>query len=157
MEFDVGLEIGGHQLFGLKVGDNVRFWYAIYVKSRHEFVIREDLAHEEIDTFLPTIQRKRQWKDRKKLVDFPIFPGYLFVQLEPRLETFTKVVKTRGVVRLLAAERGFPTTVPDHEIDSLRILLANGDDFDIFPGLQAGANGAGEARPAQRRGRNSGP
>lgn len=119
--------------------ENERFWYAIYVKSRHEFIVREDLAHEEIPAFLPTIQRKRQWKDRKKLVDFPIFPGYLFVQLEPRLETFTHVVKTRGVVRLLAAERGFPTIVPDHEIDSLRILLAKGDDFDIFPHLQEGA------------------
>lgn len=118
---------------------NTQSWYAIYVKSRHEFAIRADLAQEEITAFLPTIQRRRQWKDRKKLVDFPVFPGYLFVQLEPTLEAFFKVSKTRGVVRLLATERGRPTAVPDHEIDSLRILLEKGEEFDIFPHLQEGA------------------
>lgn len=118
---------------------NAQSWYALYVKSRHEFAIRDDLAQEEIPAFLPTIQRQRQWKDRKKFVDFPVFPGYLFVQLEPSLEAFFKVSKTRGVVRLLTTDRGRPTSVPDHEIDSLRILLASGDDFDIFPHLQEGA------------------
>lgn len=92
-----------------------------------------------IPAFLPAIQRQRQWKDRKKLVDFAIFPGYLFVQLQPSLEAFFKVSKTRGVVRLLAAERGYPTPVPDHEIDSLRILLENSDALDIYPHLKEGA------------------
>jgi len=103
---------------------NAQSWYALYAKSRHEFAIRDDLALEEIPAYLPTIQRQRQWKDRKKLVDFPVFPGYLFVQLQPCLEAFFKVVsKTRGVVRLLTTERGRPTAVPDHEIDSLRSLM----------------------------------
>lgn len=118
---------------------NGQSWYAIYVKSRQEFVIRDELTQEKIQAFLPTIQRKRQWKDRKKLVDFPIFPGYLFVQLQPCLEAFHKVCKTRGVVRLLTTERAHPAPVPDQEIDSLRILLAKGDDFDIFPHLKEGA------------------
>lgn len=118
---------------------NAQSWYALYVKSRHEFAIREDLSLEGITAFLPTVHRRRQWKDRKKLVEFPVFPGYLFARVEPCLESFFKLSKTRGVVRLLAAERGRPTAVQEHEIDSLRILLAKGDEFDIFPHLQEGA------------------
>ena len=118
---------------------NGHSWYAIYVKSRHEFVIRDALTLEMIPAFLPATQRMRQWKDRKKLVDFPIFPGYVFVQLQPSLEAFFKVSKTRGVVRLLAMERGRPTTVPDREIESLRILLGNGDALDVYPHLKEGA------------------
>lgn len=140
MESGVGMDSGpvnGNGLDG--TSEDGRRWYAMYVKSRHEFVIRDELAREEIPAFLPTIQRQRQWKDRKKLVDFPIFPGYLFVQLQPSLEAFFKVSKTRGVVRLLTTERGYPTPVPDHEIDSLLILLANSDELDIFPHLQEGA------------------
>lgn len=116
-----------------------RRWHAVYVKSRHEFVARDDLARADVTTFLPAVQRLRQWKDRKKLVDFPIFPGYLFVRLQPSLEAFLRVCKTRGVVKFLAAERGNPTPVPDREIESLRVLLEKGGEFDIYPHLKAGA------------------
>ena len=113
-------------------------WYAINVKSRHEFVAQGELSRKKIDTFLPTVNRTRQWKDRKKHVDFPVFPGYLFVWLPSLQEAFLSVLRTRGVVTLLSSQPGCPTPIPDDEIRSLILLLQSKQDFDIYPHLKAG-------------------
>ncbi|HAM53360.1 MAG TPA: hypothetical protein DCP92_22695, partial [Nitrospiraceae bacterium] len=69
-------------------------WYALYVKSRHEFLTHGDLVRKGIETFLPASRRLRQWKDRKKWIDFAIFPGYLFVHVSPQPEALLTVLKT---------------------------------------------------------------
>ncbi len=96
-------------------------WYALYVKSRHEFVANNELIKKDITTFLPSVKRLREWKDRKKWVDFPLFPGYLFIYIQPRPESFLSVLKTRGAVNLLSTEPGYPTPVPADEINSLQV------------------------------------
>ncbi|HOF14945.1 MAG TPA: transcription termination/antitermination NusG family protein, partial [Spirochaetota bacterium] len=72
-------------------------WYAVYVRSRHEFMVEAALAHKSLQTFLPAVERLRQWKDRKKKIMFPLFPGYLFVQCNGDAEHFLAVLKTKGV------------------------------------------------------------
>ncbi|MEW5745339.1 MAG: UpxY family transcription antiterminator [Nitrospirota bacterium] len=113
-------------------------WYALYVKSRHEFMTEGELQRKGIDTYLPSAQKLSQWKDRKKLVAFPLFPGYCFVRVAPRPEAFLSVLKTRGAVSLLAAKPGCPTPVPDEEIRSLQLLIGSGERLDIYPHLKEG-------------------
>jgi transcription antitermination factor NusG len=113
-------------------------WYALYVKSRHEFVTHDELRKKGIDVYLPSVRRLRQWKDRKKSIDFPLFAGYLFVRIAPSAESFLNVLKTRGAVTLLSLVPGTPTPVSEEEINSLRILLESGEQFDIYPNLQEG-------------------
>ncbi len=50
-------------------------WFALWTRSRHEQVVREQLASKHIEAFLPTMPRWRRWKDRKKKIDWPLFPG----------------------------------------------------------------------------------
>jgi len=88
---------------------------------------------------LPTSRRLRQWKDRKKWIEFPIFPGYLFVRVSPHPEAFLNVLKTRGAINLLSSQPGYPTPVPPEEIESLRILIESGTDLNVFPNLKEGA------------------
>jgi transcription termination/antitermination protein NusG len=114
-------------------------WYALYVKSRHEYVARGELVLKGIDTFLPSVKRLRQWKDRKMMVDFPLFPGYLFVSIEAKPEEYRNVLRTRGAVQLLSAEVGCPTPVSQEEIDSLRVVIESGQHIDIYPNLKEGA------------------
>lgn len=114
-------------------------WFAAYVKSRHEFHADSELHKKGIDTFLPSIERLSQWKDRKKTIRFPIFPGYLFVYIHPEPKNFLSVVKTRGVVTLVSLEPSCPAAIPDEEMNSLKILVENGNDFDIYPQLNEGA------------------
>ncbi len=113
-------------------------WFALYVKSRHEYVTGHELQKKEMETFLPSIKRWRQWKDRRMLVDFPLFPGYLFVRVRPDPEHFINVLKTRGAVTLVSSEPGIPTPVPPEEISSLRVLVESGEELDIYPHLREG-------------------
>jgi transcriptional antiterminator NusG len=113
-------------------------WYALWVKSRHEFIARDELEKKGIETFLPSAMRQRQWSDRKKNVELPVFPGYLFVYIEPRPEEFQRVIKTRGTVNLISLEPGHPTPVVPEEIQSLRSVIQSGRVFDVYPQFQEG-------------------
>ncbi len=113
-------------------------WYALYVKSNHEFVTCGELSKKHIETFLPTVRKLRQWKDRRKWVDFPIFPGYLFIHLNPSPEYFLDALKTRGAINIISAQPGCPTPIAAEEIGSLRILVQSGNDFDVYPNLKEG-------------------
>lgn len=114
-------------------------WYALYVKSRHEFVAHNELIRKDVTTFLPSVKRLREWKDRKKWVEFPLFPGYLFIHIKPSPEDIISVLKTRGAVNLLSSEPGYPTPVSPEEINSLQMMIDSGKDIDIFPHLKEGA------------------
>ncbi|MGC1453906.1 MAG: UpxY family transcription antiterminator [Nitrospirota bacterium] len=113
-------------------------WYALRVRSRHEFVSAEELTRKNIETFLPSVSRERQWKDRKKIVNFPLFPGYLFVHLKPQPDAFLNVLKTRGSVSFISLEPGQPTSVLPEEIISLRAMLKSGEQLDVFPAFKEG-------------------
>lgn len=113
-------------------------WFALYVKSRYEFVTNGELQKKGIATFLPSVKRWRLWKDRRKLIEFPLFPGYLFVNLSPKFEEFTNVLKTRGAVTFVSAEPGHPAAVSHEEINSLKLLIESGNELDIYPYLKEG-------------------
>ncbi|NJD57122.1 MAG: UpxY family transcription antiterminator [Nitrospirae bacterium] len=113
-------------------------WYALYVRSRHEFVTEGELTRKGICCFLPTVKKMSQWKDRKKLVEFPLFPGYIFAYVQPYTEGFINVLRTRGAVDLVASEPGVPTPVPDEEMDALMILVGSGQKIDVYPDLREG-------------------
>jgi len=113
-------------------------WYALYVKSRHEFVTRGELLKKGIETFLPVAKKLSQWKDRKKLVEFPLFPGYLFVHIPSRPEAFLTILKTRGAIHILSLEPGSPTPVASEEISSLKLVVESGKEFDVYTHLKEG-------------------
>lgn len=114
------------------------YWYAVYVRSRHEFSVRTQLLNFNIDTFLPAVERLSRWKDRKKLVTFPLFPGYLFVRIESRKEAFLSVLKIPGVVKFLSLRPGPPDPVPDAQIAALKNLVACGRDIEPYHYLKQG-------------------
>jgi transcription antitermination factor NusG len=113
-------------------------WFALTVRSRHEFVARDELTKKGIETFLPSARKLQQWKDRKKQVEFPVFPGYCFVNIEPRADQFLNVIKTRGTVTLVSLVPGYPTPVPNEEIEALRSVTVSGQPFDVYPGYKLG-------------------
>lgn len=118
--------------------ENSLVWFALHVKSRHEFLVQSEMEKDGREVYLPVVNRVSQWKDRKKRVDFPLFPGYLFARVLPVSDYFLGLVKTRGVMRILSAVPGQPTPVPDSEISALKTLLAGGKELDVHPELQEG-------------------
>ena len=113
-------------------------WYAVYVKSRHEFQVYERLNKKQIEAFLPIVERLRRWKDRKKLITFPLFPGYLFVRISKSAQERLSVLKIKGVVRLLSSLHGDPDPIPDEQINSLKRLMENKEALDPYPYIDKG-------------------
>jgi transcription termination/antitermination protein NusG len=110
-------------------------WFAIWTRSRHEQVVREQLEKKQIDAFLPTIAKWSRWKDRKKKIDWPLFPGYCFARFNP--ENALAVLKCSGVVNIVSFE-GKPAAIPEYELDSIRLLVSSDLQFDPCPMIKEG-------------------
>jgi len=118
----------------MSVGDASR-WYAVWTRSRHEQVVRTQLDEKHVPAFLPTMRRWSRWKDRKKQIDVPLFPGYVFARFEAgeRLS----VLKCSGVVSIVSFD-GEPAPVPDHEIEGIRTLVESTLPYDPCPTIKTG-------------------
>ncbi len=110
-------------------------WYALHTRSRHEKYVREQLEARGIEPFLPLVDRLRQWKDRRKRVAFPLFPGYCFARFPLALRV--AVLTTQGVVQILGNQDG-PVPVPDREIEAVRRLVECTLPYDPHPYLTEG-------------------
>lgn len=113
-------------------------WYAIHVRSRHEFKVVDRLALKNIEAFLPSVERVRKWKDRKKTITFPLFPGYVFVHTTKAADSLLSVLKVAGVVRLICTFPGEPDPIPEDQILSLKKLVDNKQALDPYPYLIEG-------------------
>jgi len=76
-------------------------WYAIYVKSRHEKSIHSELQQKGIEASLPLISATRQWSDRKKKIEVPLFRGYVFVNIDISKDKMN-ILQTDGVVKFVS-------------------------------------------------------
>lgn len=114
------------------------YWYAVHVKSRHEFKVVERLNKTDIDTFCPVVDRLSRWKDRKKIVRFSLFPGYLFVHVRKTYHSILAVLKTPGVVRLLGVNPEEPHPIPEEQILSLKKIIESNETIDPYPYLKEG-------------------
>lgn len=95
-------------------------WYACYTRARHEKVVDRLLAERGFETFLPLVPRVSQWKDRKKVVQWPLFPSYVFGRF--RLSDVRRVLDTPGVAALVRSN-GQPARIADDELDNVRRLV----------------------------------
>jgi transcriptional antiterminator NusG len=110
-------------------------WYAIWTRSRHEKLVRDQLQQKHVEVFLPTITKWSRWKDRKKQIDWPLFPGYCFSRFD--VEARLPVLKCEGVVSIVGIE-GQPSPIPPIEIDSIRQLIDSELAFDPCPLIKEG-------------------
>jgi len=110
-------------------------WFALWTRSRHEQVVRDQLERKHVDAFLPTITRWSRWKDRKKKIDWPLFPGYCFARFDP-VDTLP-ILKCTGVVNIVSFE-GRPAPIPEYELDSIRLLISSELQYDPCPMIREG-------------------
>src|SRR5436309_13779841 len=117
----------------------VPHWYVVRTRSRHEKVVRDQLIGREVETFLPLVERWSRWKDRRKKVAFPLFPGYCFARF-PLVERL-RVLNTVGVADL-AGMCGGPETVPATEIEALQLVAKIRPQYAPHAFLSDGRQGA---------------
>ena len=112
-----------------------KHWYALSTKSRHEKVVDEGLRQKGIETFLPLRRITRHWSDRVKLIEEPMFGGYLFVRtaLKNRLE----VLQTRGSVRFVGFDSA-PLPIRERELEAIQRFIREEISVDPYPYLIEG-------------------
>ena len=110
-------------------------WYALRTRSRHEKLVRDQLANQGIEPLLPTVKRLSQWKDRKKEIEVPLFAGYCFVRFGS--DQKLPVLKTVGVVDIVGSGTQ-PEPIPEPEIAAIQTLMTSVLRYDPHPYLQEG-------------------
>ncbi|HEX6558510.1 MAG TPA: UpxY family transcription antiterminator [Longimicrobiales bacterium] len=88
-------------------------WYACYTRARHEKQVEHLLRQRGYESYLPLVPQLRQWKDRKKLVEFPLFPSYVFGRFT--LKELHGILTTPGISTIVRAN-GYPTPIPERDI-----------------------------------------
>lgn len=115
--------------------ESVLPWWALYTRHQHEKTIAEMLSAKGLEVFLPLYESVRRWKDRRKVLTLPLFPGYVFVRgnQERRLQ----IVSTPGIHMILTQGENI-TAIPEDEIDAIRRTLEGNFRVEPHPFLRCG-------------------
>ena len=110
-------------------------WFAVRVKSRAEKVVSMMARNKGFEEFLPLYESRRNWSDRTKSVEMPLFPGYVFCRLyaERRLPILT----IPGVLYFVGIGKT-PMPVEENEIAAIRRAIESELSAEPWPFLQIG-------------------
>lgn len=116
------------------VGHGVR-WYALHVRHQHERQIEKLLRYQGWATLAPMYRSQRQWSDRVKEIELPIFAGYIFCQFAP--EERARVEDTPGILQVVKF-LGQPAAIEEHEIAGIQAMVASKVQLTPWPYLKVG-------------------
>ena len=112
-------------------------WYALYTRSRFEKKLLYELTLRQIEVFLPMREILSYWKDRRKKIWVPLFPGYIFVNYVDTPENRYRVLNVPGAVNFVDV-CGCPVPVPEEQIMAVRRFLESSSAVDTHPYIQVG-------------------
>ena len=103
-------------------------WYVLHTKPRNEKKVAQHLSEAGYNVYCPLQKVRRQWSDRTKVLEEPLFKSYIFIQTQnhKRDEVFTYA----GIVRYLFW-LGRPAIVREEEIAVIQKWLGNYDHKDL--------------------------
>jgi transcription termination/antitermination protein NusG len=110
-------------------------WYATYTNPRHEKLVAQQLNARDIECFLPLYKSVRRWKDRRKQLELPLFPGYVFIRIS--LRERLRVLNLPGVIHIVTFN-GKPAVLPESDIEALRDGLMKNAHVQPHPYLKVG-------------------
>lgn len=110
-------------------------WYAVRVRSNCEKSVSQVLHEKGFDEFLPTYKKLSRWSDRYKIIQAPLFPGYVLCDSD--LTCRSQVMSTPGVVGIVRFGSDF-APVPELEVVALQMLCRQGSGVLPWPYLEQG-------------------
>ena len=102
-------------------------WYAVYTRPRFEKLVCQRLLEQGIEAYLPMIKTMRQWSDRKKMVEIPLFSSYVFVHINRK--HYDQVLQTFGAVKYIIFE-GKAASIPAEQINNLKIIVDSNENVE---------------------------
>ena len=116
-----------------------KLWYAIYVRSKHEKNVHSALLNKGMESTLPLKTVTRQWSDRKKKLQLPMFRGYVFGKINLNIDKLN-VLQTPGVVKFIHFNNQIPS-IPEEQIFWLNTILTSESEINYetqyLPGNEA--------------------
>lgn len=95
-------------------------WYAVYTKPHWEKKVATALCRVDIENYCPLNKVERQWSDRKKIIEEPLFTSYVFIKISAKQQTAVREVD--GVLNLVYW-LGKPAVIHEHEIQLIKDFL----------------------------------
>lgn len=105
-----------------------KYWYAVYVKSRSEKKVAIEFDFEGVDYYLPLVKRLKQWSDRKKWVEEPLFRSYIFVNIDQK--KYYDILQIQNVVKYVSFE-GKAVPIRKEQIEAIKYYLKGKDPENI--------------------------
>ncbi|HEX2866208.1 MAG TPA: UpxY family transcription antiterminator [Ignavibacteriales bacterium] len=115
--------------------NQAKHWFALYTKPRHEFTAAEHMTDVGIEYYLPTVVKIKQWSDRKKRIVEPLIKGYIFIHATEKERILA--LQQRGVVSCVFFN-GRAATIPNWQIENLKLMLETESEFQISEEIEAG-------------------
>ena len=104
-------------------------WHVIYTKPRHEKRVFEELTCQKFTSYLPVIKHTSQWCDRQKIIDKPLFPSYIFVNLQNAIE-YHRALQINGAVSFIRFNDK-PAIVKESEIETIKKMIENCSKIEL--------------------------
>jgi len=98
----------------------MKAWYLLYCKPRGEARAQQNLALQQIDTYLPNIAEKVVKAGRTSIRTSPLFPCYLFAYFDPQVTSVSRIHSTRGVSRIVGCKE-LMTPIDDDIISAIQL------------------------------------
>ena len=112
-------------------------WYAIYVQVNHEKEVTKRLEQKAIPCFLPLMEAWSKRLDRRKKIQVPLFPGYVFVNVILDSYTNLNILKTPGALTILRNSEG-PLSIPRYQIENLQTMINSAQPLSTHSYLKEG-------------------
>ena len=113
-------------------------WFAVWTRNQCEPKVAAALQRKRVEVFLPRVRVPSRRRDRRVLIDQPLFPGYLFSRFAPSREGYFRAVSTEGVVRILGEGWYALYPVPDEQVNAVRRLVSTGEKARPLPWVRVG-------------------
>jgi transcription antitermination factor NusG len=113
-------------------------WFAVQTRPRHEKKVTSELQEKGVESFLPLITATHQWSDRRRIVETPLFPQYVFVRIEQSTNARISVLRTNGVTNFVGT-RGVGTPIPTDQIERVKTVIVREIGFTTHAFLNVGS------------------
>ena len=104
-------------------------WYLIYTKPRHERKVQNRLTELNINSFLPTKKTLRTWHDRRKYVDEPLFPSYIFIYLED-MQHYYEGMDAEGSLYYVRSGKEI-ARVNETIVDNIKLAISEAKEIEV--------------------------
>jgi transcription antitermination factor NusG len=110
-------------------------WYALYVRQRYEKIVESNLTDKGYEVFLPMYRSQRRWSDRTKVIEQPLFAGYVFCKFD--YSNRLPILVVPGVNFIVGLGQG-ATPIDPTELNAVRLATTSGLPCEPWTYLKVG-------------------